>query len=120
MGVPGVVIALGRVGEALLDGVLPLSHGQFGLSLAMVGVLLSLNRWIRLLANSGVAAIGEKVGAHTLMVAAAIGAAISTTVYGLIRNAPIPIPPPLLWPPSLPSPILTPLPPPLPPRSTPP
>src|SRR5260370_3303716 len=97
MGVPGVVIALGRVGEALLDGVLPLSHGQFGLSLAMVGVLLSLNRWIRLLANSGVAEIGERVGPHTLMVAAAIGAAVPTTVHGLIDNAAVQIAAPMLW-----------------------
>ena len=36
---------------------------EFGLvSLAMVGVLLSLNRWIRLLANSGVAHLGERIG----------------------------------------------------------
>jgi hypothetical protein len=70
MALPGLVIAFGMIGDTLLYAVLPLYHEQFGLSLAMVGVLLSLNRWIRLLANSGVAAIGEKVGAHTLMVAA--------------------------------------------------
>ena len=44
------------IGDTLLYAVLPLYHEEFGVSLAMVGVLLSLNRWIRLLANSGVAA----------------------------------------------------------------
>ncbi len=37
---------------------------HFGLSLAMVGVLLSLNRWIRLIANSGVAAISASASAR--------------------------------------------------------
>jgi hypothetical protein len=45
----------------------------------MVGVLLSLNRWIRLLANSGVAHLGERIGPHALMIAAALGSAVSTT-----------------------------------------
>ena len=49
----------------------------------MVGVLLSLNRWIRLFANSGVAAIGEHVGARPLMIVAALGSVVSTTCYGL-------------------------------------
>jgi MFS family permease len=97
MALPGLVIAFGMIGDTLLYAVLPLYHEQFGLSLAMVGVLLSLNRWIRLLANSGVAAIGEKVGPHTLMVAAAIGAAVSTTIYGLIENAAVQIAARMLW-----------------------
>src|SRR5260221_11611745 len=87
MALPGLVIAFGMIGDTLLYAVLPLYHEQFGVSLAMVGVLLSLNRWIRLLANSGVAAIGERVGPHALMVAAAIGGALSTPIYGPVENA---------------------------------
>src|SRR3990167_4901034 len=83
MALPGLVIAFGMIGDTLLYAVLPLYHEQFGLRLVMVGVLLSLNRWIRLFANSGVAAIGERVGPHTLMVADAIGSAVSKTLYGL-------------------------------------
>jgi MFS family permease len=97
MALPGLVIAFAMIGDTLLYAVLPLYHEQFGLSLAMVGVLLSLNRWIRLLANSAVAAIGEKVGLHGLMVAAAIGAAASTTIYGLIENAAAQIAARILW-----------------------
>jgi MFS family permease len=77
------VIGLGLLGDTLIYAVLPLYHEQFGVSLVMVGVLLSLNRWVRLLANSAVAAIGERVGARTLMVTAAVGSAGSTTLYGL-------------------------------------
>jgi hypothetical protein len=50
--------------------VLPLYHEQFGIPLTMVGVLLSLNRWVRLLANSAVAALGGWLGARTLMIGA--------------------------------------------------
>jgi MFS family permease len=97
MALPGLVIAFGMIGDTLLYAVLPLYHEQFGLSLVMVGVLLSLNRWIRLFANSGVAAIGEKVGPHTLMVAAAIGSVVSTTLYGLVESAAVQIAARMLW-----------------------
>ena len=71
----GAVIGLGLLGDTLIYAVLPLYHEEFGLSLAMVGVLLSLNRWVRLLANSAMAHLGERVGPRTLMVSAAVCAA---------------------------------------------
>jgi DHA1 family inner membrane transport protein len=97
MALPGLVIAFGMIGDTLLYAVLPLYHEDFGLSLVMVGVLLSLNRWIRLFANSGVAAIGERIGPHTLMVAAAVGSAVSTTLYGLVESSAVQIAARILW-----------------------
>lgn len=97
MALPGLVIAVCMIGDTLLYAVLPLYHQEFGLSLAMVGVLLSLNRWIRLLANSGVAHLGERIGPHTLMIAAALGSAVSTTVYGLIDDPTAQILARILW-----------------------
>jgi DHA1 family inner membrane transport protein len=79
----GAVIGLGLLGDTLIYAVLPLYHVELGMSLAMVGVLLSLNRWTRLLANSLVAGIGEHVGARRMMILAALGSVISTTCYGL-------------------------------------
>ena len=93
----GAVIGLGLLGDTLIYAVLPLYHDDFGISLFMVGVLLSLNRWIRLLANSGVAAIGERVGPHALMVMAAIGSVISTTLYGLVENDTVQVAARILW-----------------------
>ncbi len=78
----GAVIGIGLLGDTLIYAVLPLYHQEFGISLAMVGVLLSLNRWVRLFANSAVAALGQRVGARNLMVVAAAGAVVSTTCYG--------------------------------------
>jgi MFS family permease len=97
MALPGLVIAVAMIGDTLLYVVLPLYHQDFGISLAMVGVLLSLNRWIRLLANSGVAAIGERVGPHALMVMAAVGSVISTTLYGLVENEAVQVAARMLW-----------------------
>ena len=97
MALPGLVIAVAMIGDTLLYAVLPLYHQDFGVSLAMVGVLLSLNRWIRLLANSGVAAIGERVGPHALMVMAAIGSAVSTTLYGLVESETVQVAARILW-----------------------
>jgi DHA1 family inner membrane transport protein len=79
----GTVIGLGLLGDTLIYAVLPLYHLEWGISLAMVGVLLSLNRWVRLLANSLTAGIGEYLGARKLMIAAALGSVVSTTCYGL-------------------------------------
>src|SRR5262249_1659301 len=87
MTLPALVLALALIGDALIYVVLPLYHVEFGVSLAMVGVLLSLNRWIRLLANSAVAHVGDRIGPHRLMIAAAVGSIVSTTLYGLGNGA---------------------------------
>ena len=93
----GAVIGLGLLGDTLIYAVLPLYHAEWGISLAMVGVLLSLNRWTRLLANSAVAVIGEHLGARKLMIAAAIGSAVSTTCYGLDGGEALQIAARILW-----------------------
>src|SRR5260370_23301739 len=87
MALPGPVIAVALIGDALIYVVLPLYHQEFGISLAMVGLLLSLNRWIRLLANSAVAHLGETIGPHALMIAAAAGSIVSTSLSGLAAGA---------------------------------
>jgi MFS family permease len=94
---PGLVIAIALIGDALIYAVLPLYHAEFGVSLAMVGVLLSLNRWIRLLANSAVAHIGQRIGPHALMTVAAVGSILSTSLYGLGDGAGLQIFARCLW-----------------------
>jgi len=97
MALPGMVIAIAMMGDSLLYVVLPLYHAEFGISLAMVGVLLSLNRWVRLLANSGMAHLGEKIGPHALMIGAAVGSIVSTALYGLVESATVQVLARLLW-----------------------
>jgi MFS family permease len=97
MALPGLVLAVALIGDALIYAVLPLYHQEFGISLAMVGVLLSLNRWIRLLANSAVARLGDRIGPHAMMIAAAAGSIVSTTLYGLGDGAALQIFARCLW-----------------------
>jgi len=87
MAIPGLVVALAQTGDSLLYAVLPLHAEAFGVSLFVVGILLSLNRWVRLVANSVVAAIGNRFGPRRLMVFAAVTAAISTTGYVVAPDA---------------------------------
>lgn len=93
----GAVLGLGLLGDTLIYAVLPLYHEHFGMSLFMVGVLLSLNRWVRLLANSVMAAAGERLGPRTLMVTAAVGGAVSTACYGLDGGEALQIFARMLW-----------------------
>ena len=93
----GAVIGFGLLGDTLIYAVLPLYHAELGMSLAMVGVLLSLNRWTRLLANSLVAGIGERVGARRMMILAAVGSVVSTTCYGLDGGEALQIAARILW-----------------------
>jgi len=93
----GAVIGLGLLGDTLIYAVLPLYHVELGMSLAMVGVLLSLNRWTRLLANSLVAGIGEHVGARRMMILAALGSVVSTTCYGLDGGEALQMAARILW-----------------------
>jgi MFS family permease len=81
MAVPGLIVALAQTGDSLLYAVLPFHADAFGVSLFVVGVLLSLNRWVRLVANSVVAAIGNRFGPRWLMTVAAMTATISTLGY---------------------------------------
>jgi MFS transporter, DHA1 family, inner membrane transport protein len=81
MVVPGLVVALAQLGDSLIYAVLPLYADDFGVSLFIVGVLLSLNRWTRLIAYSVVAAIAERIGPQRLMIGAATTATLATLGY---------------------------------------
>ena len=93
----GAVIGFGLLGDTLIYAVLPLYHAEWGISLAMVGVLLSLNRWVRLLANSLTAWLGEHLGPRKLMIGAALGSVVSTTCYGLDGGDGLQIAARILW-----------------------
>ena len=76
-----VALALALTGDQLLYVVLPLQAEAFGVSIFWVGILLSANRWIRVLAYGEVARLGHRIGPKRLTVVAAICATVSTTLY---------------------------------------
>lgn len=86
MAIPALVIALAQMGDSLIYAVLPLYADAFGVSLFVVGILLSLNRWVRLLANSIVAHFTHRIGVRPMMITAATTATISTLTYAIATH----------------------------------
>jgi len=77
-------MALALLGDVLLYAVLPLHAEAFGIGLVWVGILLSVNRFIRVFAYGLISRITEKVGARNMAIVAVIGASASTLMYGVV------------------------------------
>ena len=71
-------------GDALIYVVLPLYPSVFGVEIATIAVLLSVNRVIRIVGYGWVAPLARRVGANTLTAAACAAGALSTLGYGLL------------------------------------
>jgi predicted MFS family arabinose efflux permease len=70
-------------GDALIYVVLPLYPSVFGVEIATIAILLSVNRVIRIIGYGWVAPLARRFGANTLTAAACAAAALSTLAYGL-------------------------------------
>ncbi len=81
--ITSLVIALCILGDSLMYSILPLEAPNLGIGLPLVGILLSANRFIRLLSNSWASAIFERFGPRLPFLAATILGLISTLLYGL-------------------------------------
>ena len=75
------VLSLSLFGDALLYVILPINADAFGVSMAMVGFLLAVNRIIRIFAYGLILRIGEIVGMRSLCIFAAVTAALSSLGY---------------------------------------
>lgn len=73
-------------GDALIYVVLPLYPSAFGVEIATVAILLSVNRVIRILGYGWVAPLARRFGANTLTAAACAAGALSTLGYGLLSG----------------------------------
>src|SRR5207253_5286635 len=71
------------LGDTLLYTVLPVSAASLGISRPLVGVILSLNRWVRLATNPLAARLYERFPAGTLVLVAIALSAVSTAMYAL-------------------------------------
>jgi MFS family permease len=71
-------------GDVVLYVVLPLYAADFGLDALGVGLLLSINRVVRILGYGWVSPLARRYGAKALTAAACLGAAVSTLGYGLL------------------------------------
>jgi DHA1 family inner membrane transport protein len=78
-----LVVSASLLGDTLLYTVLPVSAASLGISRPMVGVILSLNRWVRLVTNPLAARLYERFPAGALILVAIVLSAASTAMYAL-------------------------------------
>src|SRR4051812_12135820 len=71
-------------GDVVLYVVLPLYAAEFGLDALAVGLLLSINRVVRILGYGWVSPLARRYGAKALTATACLAAAVSTLGYGLL------------------------------------
>ncbi len=90
-------LALTLTGDQLLYVVLPLEAASFGVSLVWVGILLSANRWIRVLLYGEVARLGSRIGSRRTTIVACVGAVLSTLMYAVCDGGPVLLVARVLW-----------------------
>lgn len=78
-----LVVGLSIMGDSLMYSLLPLDAPALGIALPLVGVLLSANRWVRLLSNTWVAVIFQKYGARLPFFLSAVLGAMVAVLYGV-------------------------------------
>jgi MFS family permease len=77
------VTAAALFGDTLLYTALPVSAARLGLDALAVGLILSLNRWVRLVTNPVAARLFERVPAGGLVIVGLALAVASTAAYAL-------------------------------------
>jgi MFS family permease len=78
------VLGLVWLGDALIYVVMPLHAPAFGIGLGAVGVVLAVNRIVRILGYGWVSVLSRRYGMRALTATAALGAALSTVAYGVV------------------------------------
>ncbi len=81
-----VTAALSLLGDSMLYAVLPAYYPTWGLPLFGVGIILSANRFIRLLSNPVAGRWFQRVGPIPPFLTGAVGAALTTAAYALVHG----------------------------------
>lgn len=77
------VVAFAGLGDALLYPVLPIYGKEMGFSVFVIGLLLSVNRFVRIIANTPIANIVAKFGMRKVLIVCSGLAVITTIFYGI-------------------------------------
>jgi MFS family permease len=83
---PGIIWGIAVSGHELIQVVLPIHAAAFGVTLAWVGFLLSINKIIRVIGYGWVVALGHRVGPRGMMLIASAVAAVTAILYGLFQG----------------------------------
>lgn len=82
----GVGTALSLLGDSSLYAVLPTHTEDAGVAVAAVGILLSANRFIRIVLNGPVGLICDRISGRAMFIPALFIGAGSTAMYGLTEG----------------------------------
>ena len=77
------IMSFALFGDSLLYAILPIYAEKFGLTFVMVGILLSINRFVRVLTYGIINNLINKFGKRNICILAAVLATLSTATYGL-------------------------------------
>ena len=92
-----IALAMALLGDAMLYAVLPAKAASLGIPIALVGVLLSVNRWVRIATNFGAASAFDRWGVRRGMIAGSILTVASTAAYGVFPFFAAMLPARLAW-----------------------
>ncbi|SVB46331.1 uncharacterized protein METZ01_LOCUS199185 [marine metagenome] len=82
-----LILAISVMGDSMLYGVLPSHLSEFGLTAGIgAGLILSANRWIRLVSNTWAARIFTRFGLRKPFYVSVVLAITSTAAYGLFQG----------------------------------
>ena len=80
------VLSFSLLGDALLYVVLPVNAEAFGVSMAMVGLLLSINRIVRTFTYGMVVRFALRIGLRNTAIIGSVTALLSTLGYALFEG----------------------------------
>lgn len=75
------ITSLACVGDTILYSVLPVHAESIGISDFVLGIILSINRFVRLLSHGIIAAVILRIGSKKILLLASVAATLSTWLY---------------------------------------
>lgn len=95
--VVSAAVALSLLGDQMIYVVLPVVHDSVGVPVVAVGLLLSANRWVRLLTNSLASVVVARWGRLGPFVGALVLGGVTTIAYGVVHGVWVFLIARLLW-----------------------
>ena len=89
--------AFSLLGDQMLYAVLPVHYAAFGLMPYQVGLILSVNRWVRLVANTLAEKLCRRYPVTGLLIAALVLGSALTAAYGVVTSFPVLLIARMLW-----------------------
>lgn len=77
------VMAFAGMGDTILYSILPVYGKQIGFSVVYIGILLSVNRFVRILANTSIANVVNIIGMRKVLLISSVLAILTTFMYGM-------------------------------------